>query len=124
VPARSVRSLVIAALVVLGAAAPAGALAARPSTTGPDRVVTIHVKLTNRGITLSRTQMRMGDNGRFVVTNMTSGTRRFSVGKTSTRPIAPGAHRILLLGFPVRGDYEVKSVGAGAPVQRANIRIV
>ena len=121
-PTWVVRSLVMCALVA--AAVPAAALAARPATTGPDGVATVHVKLTAQGMTLSRVRLRLGDTGRFVVRNMTSGRRVFTVGGTSTRPIAPGAQRILLIGFNFRGDYPIRATGPGAAVQRANFRIV
>jgi hypothetical protein len=124
VPTGAVRSLITCALAGLAAVVPAGALAARPATTGPDGVATVHVKLTAQRMTLSRVRLRLGDTGRFVVRNMTTGRRIFTVGGTSTRPIAPGAQRILLIGFNFRGDYPIRATGPGAAVQRANFRIV
>lgn len=123
-PTWVVRSLVMCALAAVAAAVPSGALGARPATTGPDGVATVHVKLTAQRMTLSRVRLRLGDTGRFVVRNMTTGRRVFTVGGTSTRPIAPGAQRILLIGFNFRGDYPIRATGPGAAVQRANFRIV
>lgn len=119
-----VRSLVMCGLAAVAVAVPSGALAAHPATTGPDGVATVHVKLTAQRMTLSRVRLRLGDTGRFVVRNMTTGRRVFTVGGTSTRPIAPGAQRILLIGFNFRGDYPIRATGPGAAVQRANFRIV
>jgi hypothetical protein len=115
---------VICALTVFAFAVPASALAARPATTGPDGVATVHVKLTAQGMTMSRVRLRLGDTGRFVVRNLTAGRRTFTVGRVSTPPIAPGKQRILLIGFSVRGDYPVRVTGPGAAAQRASFRIV
>jgi len=105
---RSFAPVLVAAVAFLGLAADGSA---RPQTTNPTGYFTVHVTVTNKGVRMIPSHAPRGQTGIFLVSNLASGTRVFSLGSTALHKqgtgfiikLAPNAQKRLLRYLDYRG---------------------
>lgn len=97
--------LAIAAAISLLVAAPS---LARTTTTAPAYNFTIHVTITNNGVTLDRSVAKRGWLAHFQILNKSSKAVRFDVGGLQTKLIPPGKSGKVGAFLDTRGQYSYK----------------
>lgn len=115
---RSFAPVLVAAVAFLGLAADGSA---RPQTTNPTGYFTVHVTVTNTGVRMIPSHAPRGQTGIFLVSNLASGKRVFSLGSKALHKqgtgfvitLAPNAQKRLLRYLDYRGRlrYWVTSGG-------------
>ena len=108
---RGSRRIVVAvAVAAVAAAAVAGAaLALRPATTGvPGTFVTINVRLTDKGVTLSRHSSSGVQVIGFRIRNVGKKAHNFIIGDHATNAIKPGQFDDFAVQFDVFQTYTYK----------------
>lgn len=79
---RSFALLLAVSFAFLGLAADASA---RPQTTAPGAYLTVRVIVTNKGVTISPSHARRGQTAIFLLSNLATSTRVFSLGDVSLK---------------------------------------
>ena len=110
--------MIVAGVAFLGLAADGSA---RPQTTNPTGYFTVHVKLTNKGVTMIPSHAPRGQTGIFLVSNLTSGSRVFSLGTKALHKrgtgfvitVGPNSQKRLLRYLDYRGRLPVTVTSAG-----------
>jgi hypothetical protein len=104
---RSRRIAIAVAVAVVAAAAVAGtALALRPATTGiPGTFVTINVRLTDKGVTVSRHSSSGVQVIGFRIRNYGKKAHNFIIGDRATNAIKPGQFDDFAVQFDVFKTY-------------------
>jgi hypothetical protein len=107
---RSRRIVVAVAIAAVAAAAVAGAaLALRPATTGvPGTFVTINVKLSEKGVTVSRHSSSGVQVIGFRIRNVGKKAHNFVIGDRATNAIKPGQFDDFAVQFDVFKTYVYK----------------
>ena len=86
--------------------------AARPQTTAPGGYLTVRVVVTDKGVTMSPTHARRGQTAIFLVSNLASSSRVFTLGDASLKrhrgtgfavELARNAQKRVLLYLDYRG---------------------
>lgn len=104
---------VVVAAVAVVAPAQAGQVSPKaPSTTAPDLIFTVNVKMTNTAFSLSVHSGPRGADARFVIHNVSNKPHTFAVGNEKfdtgvqtgfQTTVAPGKQKILILFLDIRG---------------------
>ena len=98
--------IALAAAVVAAAVVAGAALALRPATTGiPGTFVTINVRLTDKGVTLSRHSSSGVQVIGFRIRNVGKKAHNFIIGDRSTNAIKPGQFDDFAVQFDVFKTY-------------------